>query len=228
MKMFIVIVGLVFSLLPSSVHALDVTIKPSVTLGWRSEMGKFYAVKACTNLASQQWAVVETSIIGNGEPLERSYIQTNTFTIFRVEEVQPDFRNATLFQKDFGDITGVHFEDADVTRCSFTNGVLQLTHFERSFILGSRFDGADMRLVNFNGASIFMCSFVGVPSFRQTFLGHTTIFSCDFTGGVDFTDVSFEGATLYLCDFTGARNLNLTGANCVWVTLPDGTVRTDP
>src|SRR3989344_5241498 len=89
---FVCIFGLVFGTLNVLAGAVEAKIKTSVTVGWQSEPGKFYRILGTTNIGSS-WEILEGSIIGNSNVLERTFNQTSSGSgFFKVEEMTtPDF-----------------------------------------------------------------------------------------------------------------------------------------
>jgi uncharacterized protein YjbI with pentapeptide repeats len=217
------------ALLALKVVAVDVTIEKSVTVKWKSEMGKFYSISTTTN-SPAQWQIVEGSIIGNGDVLERSYPTGGSASaLFKVEEIMtPNFTGRILNHDDFSEssINGVNFDDTEITISWFIDSKAIDTRFERAFIHLSDFTGANMNFSTFKDAQMTL---IAAPeaSFRGCNFSGTTLFSMDFTNA-EFNGALFTGATIIFGDFTGAKNLNLEGALCTLCTMPDGTIRDDP
>jgi hypothetical protein len=223
-KIIVSIVAVIVSLSTSLEAAVSMKIESSATVSWKSESGKFYRILGKTNITAA-WDELESNIIGDTNVITRSYPMGNK-AWFEVEEItQPNFTNRFISGQTFTTAPGALFQGATLVQSWFSNANLTTAHFEGAFIEDCHFEGANVSPVNFKDAQMNIVYFSNAQ-LMSSYFGGVSIFYGDFTGA-DLQNVLFTGATLILVDFTGAKNLNLEGARCVGVTLPDGTMRND-
>ncbi|MEK7095074.1 MAG: pentapeptide repeat-containing protein [Patescibacteria group bacterium] len=228
MKKFLVVALSVLITFP--MFAVNLAIEETVTISWQGKPGKFYQVLATTNLSSPIWEVIEVTVLGETNILQRTYGKKGSQRFFKVEETtKPSLSERLLFKRDYtnASLPQVSFAKSDIIMCSFENSTLNEGNFGGATIDFVDFSGADLTNGFFENSPYLSASFTGTHLWGASF-ANSWLFVCDFRGGQFNPDrPAFANATLTFCDFIGATGFNPSGGTFIMCLMPDGTLRSD-